>query len=114
MLAGFVRQRFAPLFPAPAELQCGIFERVNGVLRHRRKPGLERGEPVVRLPFESDGAERAASQLGQRVVSDGFTAVEKKRNPVAMKRPSERLVICVEIANEHGTVAEPVAGADEF
>ena len=89
----FVRQRLAPFFAAPAEFERGVFQPVNFRLRHGRKSGLERGEPVVVLPVERDGAERAAGEFGERVMRDGFAAVEKKRNSVAAKRARERLVI---------------------
>ena len=46
------------------------------VFFHWRKPGLERGEPIVLPPVERDGAERAAGQFGERVVRDGEKAQE--------------------------------------
>ena len=113
-LAGFIRQRFAPFLPAPAEFERGVFQPVNFGFGHRRKAGLERGKPVVLPPVKRDGAERAPRQLGERVMRHGLAAVEKERNAVTMKRACQRFVIGVEIADEHGTLAETPAVAGEF
>ncbi len=97
----------------PAEFERGVFQPVNFGFVHGRKPGLERGKPVVVPPVKRDGAERAAGQFGQRVMRDGFAPVEEERNFVAAENPRQRLVIIVEIAHQHGAVAETVSGADE-
>ena len=107
-------KRFAPFFAAPAAFERVVFQPVNFGFVHGRKSGLERGEPVVVRPVERDGAERAAGQFGQRVMRDGFAAVEKEGNSVATKNPRQRLVITVEIAHEHGAIAETSARPDEF
>src|SRR5208337_2065047 len=94
--------------------QRGVFEFVNGLFLHRRETGLEGGEPVVRLPVESDGSERAPGKFRERVMRNAFAAVEKKRNAVAMKGAFQRLMIAVKVADEHGAVPETVSGAHKF
>ncbi len=110
----FIRQRFMPFFAAPAEFQSRVFEPVNGGFLNGTKSGLERGEPVVVPPVAGDGAQRAAGQLGQRVMRDGFAAVEEERDFVAAENPRERFVIIFQTADEDGAIAETVSGADKF
>ena len=110
----FVRQRLAPFFAAPAKFERGVFQPVNVGFGSGTKSGLKRGKPVVVPPVERDGSQYAARQFSQRVVRDGFAAVEEKWDSVAAENPSERLVIILQCADEDGVIAEPVAGADEF
>src|ERR1039458_9982730 len=97
--AVFVRQRLAPFFAAPAEFKRGIFQPVNFRFGYGRESGFERGEPIITLPVEGDGAERVAREFGERVMCDAFAAVEKKRNFVAAENARERLVIFFLSAN---------------
>ena len=110
----FVRQRLAPFFAAPAKFERGVFQPVNIGLLNRTKSGFERGKPVGMPPIKRDGSQRAAGEFGQRVVRDGFAAVEEEWNFVAAKNPRVRLVIIFQIADEDGAIAESVAGAGEF
>ena len=72
------RQRLAPFFAAPAEFKRGILQLVDFIFFNAGESGLQRGKPVVVPPVKGDGAERAAGEFGQRVVRDGFTAVQEK------------------------------------
>src|ERR1017187_8149187 len=86
-------QRLAPFFAAPAEFQRGIFEPGNFGFFNAGKSRLERGKPVVVPPVKGDGAERAAGEFGERVVRDGFTAVQEKRDAITAERARQRFVI---------------------
>ena len=108
------RQRFAPFFAAPAEFERGIFEPVNFDFFNAGKSGLERGKPVVVRPVKGDRAECAASEFGQRVMGDGFAAIQEKRDAITTKRARQRFVITVEVPHQHGAVAEPRAGLNKF
>ena len=65
-------------------------------------------------PVACNGAQRAAGEFGQRVVRDGFAAVEEERDFIAAENPRQRFVVIVEVADENGAIAESVADADEF
>ena len=107
------RQRFAPFFAVPAEFKCGIFEPVNFGFFNAGKSGLERGKPVGVRPIEGDGAEGAAGEFRQRVVGNGFAAIQEKRDAVTAKHTRQRFVITVEAPHLHRAVAKSRAGADK-
>ena len=105
---------FAPFCPAPAAGEGFVLQPVNLGFGRRRKPGLQRREPVIVRPVKCNRAQRAAGQFRQRVVRHGFPPVQKKRNAVPVKRARQRLVIAVETAHEHSGIGNLVRPEDLY
>src|SRR5208282_3996053 len=78
-------QGLTPFFAAPAEFKRGIFDPVNFGFFNAGKSSLERGKPVVVLPIEGGRPKRATGEFGQRVMGDGFAAVQEKRDAIPSK-----------------------------
>ncbi len=51
---------------------------------------------------------RAAGQFGERVMRDGFAAIQEKRDFVTAENARERLVITVQLPDQHGAIAKTV------
>ena len=98
----------------PAAREGFVFEPVNLRLGHGGKAGLERTEPVPVPPVQGDGAEGAAGEFRQRVVRDGFPAVQEKRQVVIPEGAGQGLVAALEAAHEHGAIAKAPAAAHEL
>ena len=112
--------RLLPYRALPAARERFVFETVDFQFRSRNQAGLQGGEPIVVRPLIDNRPQRAAREFGERVMRNGFAAIEKKRNFVTRKDALQRLVIFLEIANEHGGIAKTILGfigarrADEF
>ena len=88
----------------PAVAQGFVFERVERGFIVGDKSGFERAKPVFTPPAERGGAQGEAGQFGERVVRDGFAAVEEEGNLVAAKSAFERAMIGVETADDDGAM----------
>ena len=98
-------------FPAPGERL--VFEPVEPGFLDGHQAAFERGKKIFVFPVEGGDAQGAARQFGQRVMRDGFAAVEKERDVVAGEDALQNFVIAFERAEDHGGVAETSAVADE-
>ncbi|HEU5397239.1 MAG TPA: hypothetical protein VFV81_08725, partial [Verrucomicrobiae bacterium] len=112
-LERFQRERLAPFFPAPAEFQRGILQAVDFGVADAAEPGFQGGKPVVVLPVEGNQADSAAGQFGERVMGDGFAAVEEEGNTVSAEGSRERFMVRLEVAHQKRAIAPTVSGPDK-
>src|ERR1041385_8866131 len=61
-----------------------------------------------------DGAQGAAGKFGERVMGDGFTAIEEEGNAVAMKDAAQWFMRIFHRAHENSGFAKAASGANEF